>query len=199
MWGLLLIARAVMTTEKKGGRKVHLTNTVYPLVASPPPPKPRFRLKDKGAPTFAARTVTAMQNWPLGRSRRSRLSPGGECPTGLFPGFFEDSEVTGEVPIVWTITEDSSGSEAETFQLGVDSDSGFAEDTGAGIKVVDKVCGGISGRVISLGSVGTSEALRAVVDRLPRPNRKIMGKCGRCATAGLYSQGGFKGVSRFAR
>ena len=70
------------------------------------------------------------------------------------------------------------------------------------IKVVDKVCGGISDRVISLASVGTSEALevlRAVVDRLPRPNRKIMGKCGRCATAGLYSQGGFKGVSRFAR
>ena len=98
----------VMTTEKKGGRKVHLTNTVYPLVASPPPPKPRFRFKDKGPPTFAVRTVTAIQNWPLGRSRRSRLSPGGECPTGLFPGFFEDSEVTGEVPIVWTMTEDSS-------------------------------------------------------------------------------------------
>ena len=52
----------VMTTEKKGGRKVHLTNTVYPLVASPPPPKPRFRFKDKGPPTFAVRTVTAIQN-----------------------------------------------------------------------------------------------------------------------------------------
>ena len=72
----------------------------------------------------------------------------------------------------------------------------------AAVKILSEDYGAWLGNKLGAGDYSTVEALevlRRCVDKLYPPNRKVMSGNGRCAVMGLYNQGGFNGVSRFAK
>ena len=183
-------------------QRVLLTNTVYP-VDPLTVPKPKFRLTTKTPPGFAVRAVAAKSaRWPTGRSSVARFAPGGECV-----GCLRDFE-SSEGPKFETGLESGSSSlseEASDGDLGVTTDEeGFQElqVDGTTVKLLFGDSGVWLGNKLETGDYSTVEALevlRRCADKLPPPNRRVLGGKGRCAVMGLYNQGGFQGVSRFAK
>ena len=211
----------VLVGDPSADYKVLLTNTVYPVDPAFGPPKPKFRLVGKRSPGFKVRAVAAaVAGWTRGRAGRSRLSPGGESFEAGFDGELFKNSVDRCDP------EDSaenefkglfSGSEGiriSELDLGSGSESSdevvldLLEPEGHSVNSVGLKEDSAGGRArwlqdkLDNGSYCFPEALdvlRKCAGKLQPPNRKMMGGNGRYAVLGLYNQGGFRGVSRFAK
>ena len=123
---------------------------------------------------------------PVGR-------PGGECLKVCSGGFSKDNVEDWGLSD-YECSETGSGDDGcsewdlpRAFKL----DGGLREERARKVEVM-----------IETGRFGDSdclEVLREYADCLPWPNRKIMRGGGRCTSIGLYCQGGFQGITRFAK
>ena len=213
----------VLVQEHDGSSKVLLTNSVYPLASSTASaPKPRYRIKGKTHPTLVKCLLPAHVVAHALPGCGSRFSPGGEwgilrCSDSVEGQGVE--EVQGVEDKVEVLKDESCPEDSHTGQGLCDfwsSEAEFAEpEQLVGDQVWERpLLGKGIGELRGMSSLGflkscTEEGrydfesclqvLRECVPGFPPPRRATVAGDKAYAVLGLYSQGGFKGITRFAQ
>ena len=195
------------------GRKVLLTNTVYPLRdAGPPTRRPKYPLVGKRSPDFVVRVVAAraLTDWCCDAGSRCIGAPGGESSLN----FGSDFSSTKEVNCDSLRLSEESGSEGEEasgvvelgYGLGVFVDtldfsfeSGELEESGLTLKALScedyEWIAGCMDQGLYSDQV-CQEVLERFLSSLPKARRPLLKGQGRAVLLGLYGVGGFRGVSK---
>ena len=208
-----------------GPQTILLTGTVFPVrEQSAAVVKPKFRLTAKRSPTdsgFAVRVAAATAVGQEGNfSAESRLPPGGESSLGFFQsslGFFQDSGWlfgVGDSFVGGDLDDPSFGGGFEPGPSwdpsGPLRDSELGEgrfqvedlDEVVGVRVAQKGNASEIRQKVDAGMFSNSdclELLRMYFPELPTARRPMLHCQGRAVLCGMYSLGGFHGVSRCAR